>query len=142
MNKRDAKVKHSGIITKIDNDLITVNIVNASACSSCHAKSQCSLSEKQNKLINVKYITDYSSFKVGDSVSVLIELSIGFKAIFIGYLLPFFILLITLIASFMFTQNEVTSGLISISMLIPYYFGVYFFRNRLIKNFEFSIEPI
>ncbi|MBU0468520.1 MAG: SoxR reducing system RseC family protein [Candidatus Omnitrophica bacterium] len=140
MNKKEARVKHSGIVTKIKNDLITVNIINASACSSCKSKTYCSLSDKKNKLIIVKNHAASSSLKVGDSVNVIMDLSIGFKAIFIGYLIPFFILLIALITSFIFTQNEVTSGLISIFVLFPYYFGVYLLRDRLTKNFEFNIE--
>lgn len=142
MSNTQHRVKHLGTITKITADLITVNIVNASACSNCHSKNYCSLSDKKNKLITIKVSHDNNSCKIGDTVSVVMALSIGFKAIIIGYIVPFFVLLIALLTSFIITKNEVVSGLISIFLLVPYYFVVYLLRNRITKNFEFSIESL
>lgn len=140
MDKIERRIKHLGTVTKIDKDFITVEIVNASACSNCHSKKYCSLSDQKNKLITIKNHDHNSSYQTGDSVSVIMDLTAGFKAIIISYLIPFFILIVTLLASFILTKNEVVSGIVSISLLIPYYFGIYLFRNRITKNFEFSIE--
>jgi sigma-E factor negative regulatory protein RseC len=57
-----------------------------------------------------------------------------------GYLLPFIIVLITLIVSSSLTNNEITAGLLALLVLIPYYITLYFYRNYLKKVFKFEVE--
>ena len=39
------KIEHTGIITRIDNNNVQVQIIQVSACSTCHAKSACTASD-------------------------------------------------------------------------------------------------
>ncbi len=115
-----------------------VNIVNESACSACHAKGACNVSDFQDKEIE---ITDFSkNYKPGEEVTVVFQQSQGFTAVFWGYLFPFLLVLITLIITVSLTKNDLTGGLISLAILIPYYITLYFFRHLLKKVFKFEVE--
>jgi len=73
---------------------------------------------------------------------VLFKESKGFVALFYGYLLPFLLVLGSLIISNTITKNELINGLISLGILIPYYTTLYFFRHLLKKVFKFEVEEI
>ena len=66
----------------------------------------------------------------------------GFTALFYGYVLPFLIVLITLVVVISITNNELYGGLLSLSVLIPYYIILYLFRHQLKKVFKFEVEEI
>ena len=87
------EIKHSGKILEITPDFTTVQIVVSSACSSCHAKGLCGMSEDEEKVIMVP--TDpYSEHKVGDEVQVLTKMTMGLKAVWISYVIPLDVLMI------------------------------------------------
>ena len=49
------EIRHSGRIIEITPDFTTVQIVVSSACSSCHAKAMCGMSEDEEKVIMVPF---------------------------------------------------------------------------------------
>ncbi len=76
----------------------------------------------------------------GQEVSVVFRESLGFTALFYGYVLPFILILILLISVFYVTNNELAAALSALGILIPYYITLYFFRGFLKKIFKFEIE--
>ena len=119
---------------------LIVNIVNQSACSSCHAKGACSVSDYQDKEIEISNFS--KNYKPGQEVTILFKETTGFKALFYGYVLPFMLVLTTLIVSNSITNNELLAGLLSLAILIPYYITLYFLRHLLKKVFNFEIEEL
>ena len=132
-------VKHQGVISEITHDNIRVSIVAQSACASCHAKGVCGAADMQEKFIDVKN-NGNANQKTGDFVTVTMRRKLGTKAVLYGYFLPFVLLLVTLIASVSVIDNEGMAGLISLGVLVPYYFGLYMVRDKLKQNFEFHIQ--
>jgi positive regulator of sigma E activity len=122
-----------------DNSLI-VNIVNQSACSTCHAQSACTVSDFQDKEIEISNFS--KSIVQGQEVTVVFHESKGFTALFYGYVLPFILVLSTLIITLTISNNELLAGLLSLAILIPYYITLYFFRHLLKKVFNFEVEEI
>lgn len=122
-----------------DNSLI-VNIVNQSACSTCHAQSACTVSDFQDKEIEISNFS--KSFVPGQEVTVIFQESKGFTALFYGYVLPFILVLSTLIITLSISNNELLAGLFSLAILLPYYITLYFFRHLLKKVFNFEVEEI
>ncbi len=117
-----------------------MNIVSQSACSTCHAQGACSVSDFQDKEIEV---TEYKgNYKVGDEVTILFKQSKGFTALIWGYVIPFFVVLGTLIIALEVTGDELKSGLLSLIILVPYYITLYFFRHLLKKVLKFELEEI
>ncbi|MCD4746361.1 MAG: SoxR reducing system RseC family protein [Bacteroidales bacterium] len=131
-------ISHKGIINNIDNNKIYISIISQSACASCHVKGMCSVADMKEKIIEIEN-TKNNNYKIGDTVTVVMEKSSGTKAVVLGYFIPFIILLISLIVLISITNNEGLSGLISIGILIPYYLILYIFRDKLKKIFVFKL---
>ena len=132
-------IKHSGIIKDMDDNQYYVSIVAESACASCHAKSVCNVSEMRDEIVEISRNKE-DDFAVGDQVEVLMEKSHGAKAVMLGYVIPFVIVLVTLIVSLSLINNEGIAGLISIGILVPYYLILYLKRDALKTVFRFRIR--
>ena len=134
------KIEHNGFIQSIENNIIKVNIVSESACASCHAKGFCTSMDSKEKIIDISNYQD--TYKTGENVKIIMEQSLGLKAVFFSYFLPFIILLISLIILMEISKNELFSGLLSIAILIPYFIVLYMLRDKFQKIFKFRIEKI
>jgi sigma-E factor negative regulatory protein RseC len=130
-------INHDGIVQRNEGNAVIVSISSASACSGCHAEGSCSMSGKEEKIIEVhgKY-----NVKPGDLVTILMKQSMGYSAIFLGYVLPFILIITVLIAMVSLKVPELLSGLTSIAILIPYYIVLYSFRKRLNAKFTFTLK--
>jgi len=133
-------IRHKALVKKVNGDTMTVTITNQSACAACHAKGVCTVADFQEKEIEITPIQ--SNYEPGQQVTVLFRESAGFTALFYGYILPFLLVLLTLIVIFPLTNNELLSGLLALAVLIPYYTTLYFFRHNLKKVFKFEVEEI
>ena len=131
------EIKHPGVITSIDSSKIKVNITTYSACSSCGAKGICSISDVKDKIIEVPKTGDFS---VGQEVQVILHQTQGFKALYLGYVQPFIVVLITLIITSSLTRNEVLAGLFSMGSLALYYLVLYFYKEKIRNKFTFAIK--
>lgn len=138
MAKRN-EIAHEGRIVEITPDFTTVEIIASSACSACHAKTLCGMSEDKEKLIMVP--TDgFRELHVGDQVTVMTKMSMGLKAVWISYVIPLAVLMILILTLSGFFDNEFLCGLLSIAGVAVYYFIVWLFRDRLSNEFVFYIK--
>ncbi|MDA3890865.1 MAG: SoxR reducing system RseC family protein [Salinivirgaceae bacterium] len=133
----NALISHKGIVTSVSNNIILVSITNMSACSSCHAKGACNASDMQEKVVEV---ASNKKLNIGDAVVITGKESMGFKALFLGYLFPFILVLLTLIIGTVLSFKETTAGLLALSVLVPYYFVLYVTKDRIKKSFIFEIQ--
>jgi sigma-E factor negative regulatory protein RseC len=139
----DKVVEHSGIVTRVEEDKVQVSLLNVSACASCHAKGICAVSEAEQKIIDINNFANISGqYKIGETVNVSFQQSAGFKALLIGYILPFLLLFITLVTTWTISSNEALAGLLSLAVLLPYFFLLKLFNSRLNKTFSFTISKI
>lgn len=139
MSQAGEMIYHPGTIEKVDNQSIYVKIISSSACSSCSVKGACHLAESEEKVIEVKRQQD-REYSVGKPVDVVMQRSAGTKAVLLAYLLPFCILVLSLIILITTGMDEGISALLSMLLLVPYYFILHQFRGRLKKEFEFTIH--
>ena len=136
---RKNEIAHSGRILEITPDFTTVQILVSSACSACHAKGLCGMSEEEEKVIMVP--TDpLAEHKVGDEVKVMTKMTMGLKAVWISYVVPLAVLMILILSLSCFIGNELLVGAISIAGTALYYFGIWLFRDRLSNEFVFYIK--
>lgn len=127
-----------GIIEKIDGNLISVKIVQQSACSGCHAKSMCTASDSKEKIIEV---TDYSGkFNVNDTVIVCGESSLGLQAVLFAFVTPLIIIVLTIAIGTNLQLAETESALLGLFAVVPYYGILYMCRNKLKKKFVFTLK--
>ncbi|MCK5338519.1 MAG: SoxR reducing system RseC family protein, partial [Bacteroidales bacterium] len=85
-------ITHPGIVDHVTEDSIFVMVLAKSACSSCHAKGMCNIAEMEEKLVEVKKDQNMD-FSKGDGVTVSMNKSLGGKAVLLGYIVPFFLLI-------------------------------------------------
>ncbi|MBP6871744.1 MAG: SoxR reducing system RseC family protein [Bacteroidales bacterium] len=130
---------HPGVIDHIEGDKAFVKILSQSACGSCHAKGMCTVAEVEEKIVEVG-INPGAAHKEGDAVMVRMDESLGRKAVWMGYGLPFIILMSSIVIFLSVLNNEGLAALLSIAMLAPYYLVLYLMRGRLHKEFRFRID--
>jgi len=111
-----------------------------SACSSCHAKGACTAADMDEKIIDAH--SNNPNLKVGDAVNIYGESGNGLLAVLLAFVIPFTLILISLIVTGHFIQNEAISGLISLLVLVPYFIILSLFNNKLKKKFTFYISDI
>jgi sigma-E factor negative regulatory protein RseC len=98
------------------------------------------MSEQSEKELSIE--CDPSPYQIGQTVEVKLKESLGFYALFLGYLFPFIVLIITMIVASLFTNDEAVIGLASIGSLIPYYLILMLFKTRIKKKFSYFISPL
>lgn len=137
MSKKN-EIVHTGKIIDINPDFTTVEIMVSSACSECHAKGICGVSEMEEKVIMVP--TDpYELRQVGDVVQVKTKMTMGFKAVWISYVIPLVILMILVLSLSIVVENEFLRGGIAIAGVGLYYLVIWLLRGKLANQFEFYI---
>ncbi len=133
------EILHTGKVIDINPDFTSVEIMVSSACSSCHAKGICGMSEEQEKVIMLP--TDpYTVYEVGEEVQVYTKMTMGLKAVWISYVIPLFILMILILTLHSVVGNEFLLGGIAIAGVAIYYFIIWLFRAKLSNQFEFCIR--
>ncbi len=131
-------IQHRGIVKNIENNTVFVRIEQESACSSCHVRSACLVSDKKEKIIAVR---DRSGkFEQGEEVIVSVKSSLGMRAVMIAFAIPFIILVAALLISAKLSGNEDVGGLMGLLFLFPYYFTLYLLRDKINKKFIFKVS--
>ncbi|MDD2419937.1 MAG: SoxR reducing system RseC family protein [Bacteroidales bacterium] len=139
--KQPEYIDHQGVIKSIDPHFISVEILSKSACSSCHAKGACSLGDVKVKVVEVENVYG-ADFQNGEIVNVRMRRTLGYKALWISYLIPLIILVVLLVSLSSVNVPEPVTGISVIGALALYYVGVWIFRDKLRKEFVFTVEKL
>lgn len=133
-------ITHQGIVENINDTHVFVRILQTSACAHCSAKGLCSSADTKEKVIEVNL--PHAPYQVGENVTLVGQTSMGMMAVLVAFFIPFLVLIFSLfISMYVSGGNELLSGLISLGILVPYYFIVWLNRAKLKKNFSFTIKP-
>ena len=143
-------IRHDGIIIALNEDGIArVRIVQTSACSACKAKAMCASAESKEKEMDVVLIGDEAmrlrgesmNYKVGDEVEVMVQQRMGWKAVILAYLLPFFVMLAVIcVGNGLLNVREEVLGTIALCAMAVYYIVLGLFKNKLQKEFSFTAK--
>ena len=145
-------IKHDGIIIALNEDgTALVRIVQTSACAACKAKAMCASAESAEKEMTVVLLDD-EQWAVGNEVEVMVQQKMGWKAVMLAYLLPFFVML-----AVMFIGNgllamgdgaigllgdeakrEAVLGTVALCAMALYYLVLGMFKDKLQKEFSFT----
>lgn len=133
---RVSSIKHEGIISKVIPNGYVVSLKGNINCEGCKAKSACGVSESNDKEIEI--FESNQLFGLNESVTVSLKKELGLKAVFWAYVFPFLVMMVTLIISSYFFLEWI-AGILSISILGPYYLMLFIFNNKFKKAFKVSI---
>ncbi|MBQ7222857.1 MAG: SoxR reducing system RseC family protein [Bacteroidales bacterium] len=140
--KKVDKIEHEGTVIEIGKDTITVEIVNKSACATCHAKGVCNASDESVRVIEIPYTISslVEEYQVGEKVNVVLGSYLGISAVFLAYVLPLLLLILSIVLLPAAGLSELHTGLASLGIVAVYYIFLSLFRNRLDRVYSFSIE--
>ena len=131
-------LRHTGIVKEVTPNSLIVSIVNQSACSGCHARGACTVSDVQEKEIEV---TTYRNiYRPGAMVTVIFRESSGLKALFLGYILPLILLVVALIISIEISGSEILGAFIGLGILVPYYIVLFLNKDKMKRAFTFELD--
>ena len=133
-------IEQQGTVEEVVGHRVFVRIRQISACGACHAKSFCSMAEIEDKLIETN--DNSLTLAKGDPVKIIMKRSMGNKAVLLGYVIPFVLMITILLTLSSFSIKDWINGVISIGILVPYYFTLYLLRDRLKKSFTFTLSKI
>ena len=167
-------IKHDGIIIALNEDgTALVRIVQTSACAACKAKAMCASAESAEKEMTVtllgesapKKSADFSGtpqvmrregerrgFAVGDEVEVMVQQKMGWQAVVLAYLLPFFVMLVVMfIGNGLLAMGDGATGLlgdeakreavlgtVALCAMAMYYLVLGLFKDKLQREFSFT----
>ena len=133
-------IKHDGIIIALNGDgTARVRIVQTSACAACKAKAMCASAESVEKEMTVQLTVDSLQLTVGDAVEVMVQQKMGWKAVVLAYLLPFFVMLaVMLIGNAIWAVREEILGTVALCAMAMYYLVLGLFKDKLQKEFSFT----
>ena len=134
-------IKHLGIVENIQGSHLSVRIVQTSACAACSVKGHCSSADSKDKIIDI-IDTAAASYQVGENVMVVGETSMGKQAVALAFIIPFVLLIFTLFLFMALIENELYAALLSLAVLVPYYYILWLNKTRLKQKFSFTIKPI
>ena len=134
----DTRVSHEGTVINVSDGKVAVKIEVKSACSACHARSMCSVSELSEKVIEA---LPAESVSVGDSVVVEMEEKFGLKAVFYVFFIPFVLMASTLFVSANFV-SEAFAALFSLLVLAPYALLLMLLKPYFAKQFVFVCRKL
>ena len=133
--KRKARIKDI-----IENKAI-VEIQSFSACGNCILSSNCNNGKCKGYTIEVPLKTT-EEYTKGEEVYIEISAKEAFAAVFMSYVLPLILVILTLSISMIITNNEIKSGIYSIFILIPYYLLLLLITNKNKIPMKFKLEKI
>lgn len=131
----DNAVRHDGYVSKINKDRVTITLLGNINCEACHAQGSCGMAETEAKQIEIE---SPQTFQLNDNVEVCLNKGLGLKAVFWAYVLPFILLISTLVISTLYLE-EWLAGLLSLTILIPYYAILFVLRQSFKKAFQISV---
>jgi len=135
------EISHKGKVVSADPQFTTVEIISESACSACHASALCGLSEFTKKAVSVP-TKPSDPFDIGEEVEVTLKASMGHKAVWIAYVIPLFVLLLTVLVLLGLKLNEALAGLCGILATACYYLVIWLLREKLRNEYDFYIKHI
>lgn len=133
------EIRHTGRIVSIDPMVTKVEIVRSSACSACHARELCGFSEEEKKIVEVP-TSGFAPHEIGEEVELCLKKSMGMKAVWIAYVVPLVVLMLSILLFSALKLGELATGLGAIACVALYYFMVWCFRSKLENEFIFYIK--
>lgn len=132
------RVQHEGIVKSISAQTLEVLINSHTACSGCHAKGACGISEMKQKIITTR--RPAGEIRVGDKVMVHASMNNAFYSVLLAYVLPSVLILAGIFLLEKSGLDELLSAISSLILLTFYFLILYLFRNKISRKIKFTAE--
>ena len=133
--------EHKGNITKIDNNTITVKVLQLSACAHCEGKKFCTLAESKEKEVKIS-VSNPADYSIGEEVEILVQKKQMFTAVLWAYVLPLILLFAGVGVGTALEMQEVHTALLGLVAVVVYYVFLFAINKILSKSLEFKISKL
>ena len=110
-----------------------------SGCASCEVKGACTVSDVEEKVVNVS-TPNADSYRIGQMITIEMSQSLGTWAVLLGYVFPFLVLFLGLILFINLGLDQGLAGVFSLLLLVPYYSVLYLLRDYFSTRFTYNIR--
>lgn len=135
----DKKICHQGVVKEVLEDKVLVETIVSSACSQCHSKAFCSMSEQKEEIFTIP-THEAKFYRVGDEVLIQMRKELGAKAVLFAYIGPLLALCLALFVTYYFTHHELLSVGVSFGALTIYFVVLRLCRDKFQDIFTLEIS--
>lgn len=132
-------IEHIATVVRAGDGVVEVELAAQSACAACHARMACGMGETARKRIEIA-TPEASAFAAGERVTVSVERNMGMTAVLWAYVVPFVVLLGTLVAASLAGWSDGAAALAAAGGIVLYYGALYLSRGRLERKIHFKIH--
>ena len=133
--------QHTGHIIAINNNTITVKVLQLSACAHCEGKKFCTLAESKEKEVKIS-VGNPADYSIGEEVEILVQKKQMFTAVLWAYVLPLVLLFAGVGLGSVLEFTEVHSALLGLLAVAVYYVFLFAINKILSKSLEFKISKL
>lgn len=131
-------IEHTGKVVAVNGQTVRVIIMQASACSGCHAKGNCMAAETKEKYIDC-LMTE--PMQAGDEVMVEVSQRLAWEAVLLSFVVPFVLLMLILWVTGMYFSESI-AGTAAILGVMLYYAILAIFKKKMKTKFQFIARKI
>lgn len=135
----EKNICNTGIVRKILDQALLIEIDRQSACSGCHAKSVCLSGQQKSEILKVN-VENPNDFQVGETIDIYMEKSTGWRAIFVAYMLPTITLLASLFLTAHLTGNELIAFFVAIAATAFYFLLLWLLNKKKFVDNQFVLK--
>ena len=133
--------KHTGHIIAINNNAVTVKVLQLSACAHCDGKKFCTLAESKEKEVKIS-VSNPADYSIGEEVEILVQKKQMFTAVLWAYVLPLVLLFAGVGVGTALEMQEVHTALLGLVAVVVYYVFLFAINKILSKSLEFKISKL
>ncbi|MFI3319162.1 MAG: SoxR reducing system RseC family protein [Rikenellaceae bacterium] len=135
---------HSARVIWVEGSRVGLTFESRTGCSGCQAKHKCGMSgaaEAESTRHDIE-VEDRAGvgYKVGDDVTLSITMEMGAMAVVLAYVVPLFVMLTLMIIAGLAGLGDLWVALAGVAGVAFYYIFLYFFRGKLKKRVNFTIN--
>lgn len=136
---KEKEITHSGTVSTIENGVVFITVEATSACAGCHAKGSCTMSETEEKIVEIG-AEKHPDLKVGEEVTVVISREAGLYAVIMAYLVPVLLVVVSLWIFELLKMEELLSFGIMLLIVAIYYVLLYLFKKKILNKINIRIK--
>jgi sigma-E factor negative regulatory protein RseC len=131
-------ITHSGFVSEVADGRVKVSLFRPEACGGCQMKDYCGGDNDERQEFEVTA----NGYKVGDEVELNMSTATGLRAVLVAYLLPFAVLLVSLVVSLQVGLTEAQAALVSLSITGFYYVILKMMAGSIKDHFSINIQRL
>ena len=133
--------RHRATVVSTRKGAVKVLVTTMGACGSCDAQAHCGFTQGRDKEMVID-TSDWALYENGEVVEVQVRESLGFLAVWWGYMAPAVLLLACVVLTLSLGGGEPLAVLVALGVVTLYYLVLYLFKGKLQRQFTIGISKI